>query len=148
MAYGKKTGGRDIQKGQVLNPLGGAAQDPVIRQLRRMTRADVAEVGQLIVAGNLPELMKVHEDPTATVLKVWMAAIAIKAINKGDADALNKLLEQIMGRVPLGIYNAGSMGQIVPQAVAILSDDELRAAGERLTKEIIDVELEEANHPS
>lgn len=92
--------GKPFQKGQSGNPLGGQLHNPELKRIRRMTHADVAHVGQLIVDGNIEQLQAVKNDPNASVLKVWMCAIAVKAINKGDAHALNEILNRIVGKVP------------------------------------------------
>ena len=99
MAKGKKTGGRDIKKGDVLNPRGAASHNPDLKAVRRMTHDDVSEVGQLIVEGNIEKLKSAKDDPSSSVLKVWFCSVAIKAIDRGDAGALSVLLDRIVGKV-------------------------------------------------
>ena len=141
MAHGRKTGGRDIKKGQVLNPRGGKAHDPVVRAIRKMTHNEIAEIGSMIIEGNLQDLTDLMENrrPDSSVLKVWMASIAVRAINRGDADALNKLLDRIVGRVRQDIGFLTPAGAMA--AVVTMNDDDLREEADRLAREVIDAEF-------
>ena len=98
MAKGKKTGGKNFQAGKSGNPLGAAVHNPEVKAIRRLTQADVADIGSLILEGNVEKLKEVQMDPTTTVLRVWICSVAIKAINRGDAQALNALLDRIVGK--------------------------------------------------
>jgi hypothetical protein len=90
--------GRRIQKGMVLNPLGGKAHNPVIRELRKITQDDVALVGQLIIENNTEEMERIVASPDSTVLQAWMASVAKKGIERGDSNALDVLLNRIIGK--------------------------------------------------
>jgi hypothetical protein len=98
MAKGKKTGGKNFEPGNKMGK-GASCHNPALKVVRRMTHDDVAEIGQLIVEGNLEKLQAVKDDKNASVLKVWMCSVAIKAISRGDATALNALLDRIVGKV-------------------------------------------------
>jgi len=90
--------GKRFQKGQSGNPRGAAAHNPALKAVRRMTQDDVAAIGQMIVEGNLAALQAVKDDSSASVLKVWFASVAVKAISRGDAVALNAILDRIVGK--------------------------------------------------
>lgn len=89
-----------IKKGQVLNPLGAGAHNKDLKAIRRLTYDDLADLGSMILAGDLMTLEFVLEDPKATVLHKWFASIAVKAIAKGDVSALSVLLDRIVGKIP------------------------------------------------
>lgn len=90
--------GKRFKKGVVTNPKGAGAHNPDVKAIRRLTQADVADIGSLILEGNVEKLKEVQIDPTTTVLRVWICSVAIKAINRGDAQALNALLDRIVGK--------------------------------------------------
>lgn len=133
MAKGKKTGGRDFKPGVVTNPLGGGAHNPNLRRVKRLTKEAVAEIGELILNNDLEALQAVVDsaakskggqpnptyDPKKhSVLEIWFAAIAVKAIQKGDPLALNAILNRITGKVPeeikhSGIPGASNMGPVI-----------------------------------
>lgn len=94
----KPTNPKKFEKGNNANPRGAGAHNKDVKAIRRLTHEDVAQVGSLILDGNVEKLKEVQMDPTTTVLKVWMCSVAIKAINKGDAQALNALLDRIVGK--------------------------------------------------
>lgn len=75
-----------------------------------MTKEEVADIGAMILQGNLDALKAVSKDPSASVLKTWFASVAIKAINKGDAMSLNVILNRIVGRVPEELRHTGEDG--------------------------------------
>lgn len=118
MARGKKTGGKDFAVGNNANPIGGGAQDPNKRALRRMTQAQVAEVAATILSGTPEDLMRIvgdkdkgiPPDPTATPLKIWFARVALKGIGKGDMSSLDVLLNRTIGRVKEKIELTGEDG--------------------------------------
>lgn len=119
MANTKPPMGKRFEKGNKANPLGAGAHNPILRAVKRMTQAEVAEVGSLLLDGNLEKLAAVKDDRDASVLKVWMCSIAITAIKKGDAQALNALLDRIVGKSKETVH--------ITTEVSKLSDDELKA---------------------
>lgn len=118
-----------IKKGEVRNPLGAGAHNPVVKALRRMSQDDIAEIGTLIVGGQIDKLKDVAFNPESTVLQVWIAAVAIKAIEKGDAQALSIILDRIAGKVKENVDVTVS---------AKLSDEDLIERARILTKQIED----------
>lgn len=114
MARGKKTGGRDFKPGQVANPLGAGAGDPVMKAIRRLTHAQLAEVGCLIIEQNPEKLKDIMKDPASTSIKVWFAAICLKGIQKGDAHAMDVLMNRIVGKVKEKVDLTSSDGSMTP----------------------------------
>jgi hypothetical protein len=64
-----------------------------------LTTAQIISVAQLLTTQNLAALQAVAKDPDSTVLRVWFAAVAAKAIAKGDVAPLSMLLDRLIGRV-------------------------------------------------
>lgn len=102
--------GKRFVKGQSGNPKGAAAHNPEVKLIRKLTHADVAEIGALILTGDMPALLKIKDDPKTTPLKMWIAAVAIKGISRGDASALNALLDRIAGKVKDQVHHIISDG--------------------------------------
>lgn len=131
MAKGKKTGGKDWVKGQVANPRGGGAHDPDKKIIRRLTQVQVAEVGSLILDGNLDELRRIIGDPKegvppaadASPLKIWFATVALKGISKGDMHSLSIFLDRVVGKVKDKIELSGQNGG--PIEFSNMNDEEL-----------------------
>lgn len=98
MAKGLKTGGRDIKKGQVLNPKGGGAVSPQTRAIRKITLDHIEEVAQVILDGNVQGLKDLSSNPEASVLKVWIARAASEGIKRGDMHPLDLILNRILGK--------------------------------------------------
>lgn len=87
-----------FKPGNKANPLGAGAHNQDLKKVRRLTREMVAELGQLVLEGDLAALQAIKDDPKSTVLKVWFAAIAIKSMTRGDAHAFNIILDRIVGK--------------------------------------------------
>lgn len=107
MAYGRKTGGRDIQKGQVLNPRGAAAHDPLVREIKKMTKESVAEMLQAILHATPDEVIDYQPK---TLLEDWVLKGIIVAKRKGDLAPLNALLDRIIGKVKDNVAVEGDVG--------------------------------------
>jgi len=88
-----------FKKGKSGNPLGGKLHNPEIRKLKTLTEQELVEVGSLVVKGSIKELQALSKDPDCTALTAMMAAVAARAINRGDHAALDVLLNRIVGKV-------------------------------------------------
>ena len=126
--------GRPIQKGQVLNPLGGRAHNPELKLLRRMSNAEIAQIGTLVLDGNVDGLKALVQDKNSSVLRVWMSTVALKAIQKGDAHALSIILDRIAGKPKEFIELSGGTNSKVD--VTSLSDADLRARIAKLEADV------------
>ena len=102
MAHGRKTGGRNFQKGQSGNPKG--MNSKAITEARKLNKALVTELLNKFI--NMPTCDLVDfvrrntkeqgSDPTIETL---VASILIKAINEGDQARLNFILDRLIGKV-------------------------------------------------
>lgn len=91
--------GKRFKPGQSGNPRGAAAHNQDMKRLRILTKGEVAEVGTMILEGNRDALQAVLTDTSVSTLKLWFASVALKAINKGDMNSLDVLLNRIIGKV-------------------------------------------------
>jgi hypothetical protein len=72
---------------------------PYMAAVQRLTAAQVAELGSLLITHDVTELEKVAKDRSYyTVLQVWFAKIAVRAMREGDSMALDRLLDRVVGR--------------------------------------------------
>lgn len=122
-----------FKKGQSGNPLGRSLADPHLRAIARLTAAEVAEIGTLVVSENISKLKtiiqdaKENPDSKHSGLKVWIATVAIKGISRGDAHALDTLLNRLVGRVKQEIEVSGKDGGPIRQKVEAMTPEERKA---------------------
>lgn len=93
------SGLRPFQKGQSGNPGGRAKEDPQVTMVKNLTKSELAEMGSLLLKGNKTELEKIIKDPGSSMLKIAVASVISKAINKGDMHSLDILLNRLIGKV-------------------------------------------------
>lgn len=127
-------------KGKSGNPLGGKLHNPVLRKIRKLTMDEVAELGAFIITKNVTELKKIIADAQKnpatkhSSLKVWFATIAIKGISKGDAYALDTLLNRLIGKVPTAVELTGKNGGPIESLSSEMTREERLALIEQLAK--------------
>ena len=107
MAIGKKTGGRDVQKGQVLNPLGARSHNPLVKEIRKLTKESVAHMLEIILHSSPDEI---NEYKAKTLLEDWILKGIIVAKRKGDLAPLNALLDRVIGKVKDNVAVEGDVG--------------------------------------
>lgn len=98
MARGKKTGGRDIQKGEVLNPHGAGTHSKVLHDVKKFTNEQIKEVMETLLFGKMEDLNRTLRNQDATVMRVWMARIIETAILAGDVKPLEVILNRVLGK--------------------------------------------------
>ena len=81
----------------------------------------------MVLKGNIDELLAVKNDKEASVLKVWFASVASKAISKGDIAPLSILLDRIAGKVKEHIKHEGIPSNVATSHVVILPEKEIHA---------------------
>lgn len=122
-----------FKKGQSGNPQGGKLMNSELRAIRRLTAAEVAAIGTLILSKNVAGLRAVLEsaksDPNSknSVLKTWIAAVAIKGIAKGDPHALDILLNRLIGKTADHIKISDPSGGPIRALVGAMTPEERRA---------------------
>lgn len=89
-----------FKPGQSGNPEGGRAHNKEIKRIKHLTQDQIAELGSLLLAGNVEGIKSVVTDKDASALKVWFATIIMKGITKGDPLILNTFLDRVVGKIP------------------------------------------------
>lgn len=85
--------------GQSGNPKGRPKEPAELKKLRLLTRAELVEIGNLIIKGSVEELQKIGSNPKATVIQAMIASVAWRAIKRGDTSALDSILNRMIGKV-------------------------------------------------
>lgn len=98
---------KPMQKGQK-NPNGGRPPDWITKGLKVLTRKQLKEIIEVVITGNLEDLQKIGKNKKSTALQIWIASVAVKAIQKGDVMSLDKLLDRCIGKVKEEIDITGS----------------------------------------
>lgn len=93
--------GRPFPKGKSGNPKGKPPLTEDERILKKLTKAQVIELTSLILGGNRKALLEINEEKNqnVSVFQAMLARVAIKIMATGDMDALDKLLNRLIGKV-------------------------------------------------
>ena len=98
MAKGRKTGGRDFQKGY--KPPGGRPKHPEdILKVRPLTNVEFQAILNSYLTMDKDELKALAEAPGTPMLRVIMANLILSA-GKGDQFRLEFMLNRLIGKVP------------------------------------------------
>lgn len=112
-------------KGQVANPLGAGAHNQELKKVKKLTQKEVAEVGQMILDGNVYQLRQLTNDPTVNALKATMAKIWLRAYDKGDVGSMEAILDRVVGKVAQKTELSGDLG--IRGRYSEMSDADLKA---------------------
>lgn len=105
IAKGFKSGGRDVKKGQVLNPNGRPPLPDHLKMtiklthLRDFTRNRIIEMISKMFLHTPEQLTEVFNHPETTALEKAFIKIMHEAIRKGDEKKLQFLLDRAFGKV-------------------------------------------------
>ena len=99
MAVGFKTGGKDIKKGETLNPNGRPAMDEDTKRLKKMTKAHFNDVAQKYLLSTIGELNAQFANKNTPALDMILIKVLVEAVKKGDVAKLNFILERTIGKV-------------------------------------------------
>lgn len=87
------------KKGQGGNPRGKPPEPPEFKLMKRLTKQELIEVGELIIMGNIETLKKLRTDDSCTVLKGMFISVCIKILRDGDMEKFDKLISRFIGKV-------------------------------------------------
>ncbi len=88
-----------FKPGKSGNP-GGRPANPIPNALKKLTLQQYRRIIKAIVKGNIDEVRRVVKDPKSCSLEVAIAACYLKAIERGDYDTVEKMLQRIVGKIP------------------------------------------------
>ncbi len=128
------------------NPKGRGLEDPQIRKIKKLTNDEIAIMGSMLLDCNKAQIMTIKKDKSAATIKVLIASVLLKVIDKGDASAMNAILDRIVGKVRLPVTHSGiikNSGMTVEDVNESLKDPATRALALRLAERIADRELYE-----
>lgn len=130
---------KPIKKGEVRNPEGGRAHSPETKMMKLLTQKSMVRIINLIAQGDVAALRKMAKDESNTALEMMFASVVIKIISKGDMDALDKLLNRMVGKVKDRVEHTGQDGGpqehlLIPANKSDL-DKALRSAMKKLDDE-------------
>lgn len=120
---GKRPVGKPFVKGQVANPLGAKAHNKDVKVVKKLTNKELAKVMAVILKGDTKELEKLRHEKKSNVLTVWICSVALKAIARGDAQALNALLDRVVGKPQQNVKLSGGVSRPI-------TDDDIKRAQE------------------
>lgn len=89
-----------IKKGEVRNPEGGRAHNPLQRALRNITLESYRKIIELVMTSDVQAIKRIAENPKSTGLEVGIAVSFIKAIKNGDYAVIERIAERIIGKIP------------------------------------------------
>lgn len=105
--------GKRIQPGEVRNPRGAGAHDPIKKALKKLTVHELESVIGLILFSD-PSQLKAESERDPTILKTWIASAALTGIKKGDLTHLTHLIDRVVGRVKERVeISGGTNSQVV-----------------------------------
>jgi hypothetical protein len=91
---------RPIKPGEVRNPNGGRAHDPVKQALRNLTIKEYREVIEVALRSNVAGLKAFLSDKNASAIQVAIASGLLKSFLRGDVSVLEMLASRLIGKVP------------------------------------------------
>lgn len=98
MARGRKTGGRDFQKGQPGGP-GRPRLPDDIKQSRALTKIELERILNKFMFLSIKEIDAISKDTTSIAIESVVASIVLKAVAFGDQQRLNFVLDRLIGKV-------------------------------------------------
>ncbi len=122
-----------FKKGQSGNPLGRRA-NPIPNALKNLTLQQYRRIIKAVVKGNYDEIVRIIEDPKTSGLELGLAKCFKIAIDRGDYDTIEKMLQRIVGKIPDEV-NVNSRNLTVTAKLKKVNEARVEAVVERLLKE-------------
>jgi hypothetical protein len=89
----------EFKKGQSGNPRGRPVEPPELKLMKRLTRQELVEVGELVIMGDIATLKRLRTDDRCTVLKGMFISVCLKILRDGDMEKFDKLISRFIGKV-------------------------------------------------
>lgn len=78
---------------------GRPTEPPELKLMRRLTKQELIEVGELVIMGNIATLKKLRTDDRCTVLKGMFISVCLKILRDGDMEKFDRLISRFIGKV-------------------------------------------------
>jgi len=101
-----------IKPGTKINPKGinqYTALPPELRSLRALTREEHIKVVTTLLGMNKDQLNALLQNPEANIHELLAASCVYFAITKGDIYVYEKIMDRIIGRVPVALEHTGNI---------------------------------------
>jgi len=123
-----------IKKGQVLNPLGGRAHNPVMKALKNIGREQFSEIIMVALKGDVAALEEFAENKRLSVIQMGVVQALKNAALRGDWPIFKDIVEQLIGSKPK-VVQIEQTGMIKNTHV-VIPPDLVRQVLEKLEDEI------------
>jgi hypothetical protein len=98
LARGKKTGGRDIVQGQVLNPHGRPKESPEVKAIKIQSKEEVANLYWRVLNTPYQHLLFELADPSKSLFEHNILRAIEEDIKRGSIYTIEKLTERTLGK--------------------------------------------------
>lgn len=116
---------RPIKPGEVRNPEGGRAHNPILRAMRNLTIKEFREVIELALTSNTDAVQDMLKDKESSAIQAGIAACILKAIGRGDWGTLEQIVSRLVGKLPDKL-------EVVSQNTTILCLEDKELVGQLL----------------
>ena len=134
MAKGKKTGGRDMKKGETVNPNGRPKLSEEAKAVKKMTSEQAITIFSKLIAATPKDLVEMANKEDASFLEKCVAVVAKKALETGDISRLEFLLNRSIGPVKQKIDHTSSDKSMSPNLDGKTKEELLARAKELVDK--------------
>lgn len=87
------------QKGQSGNSKGRPPDGEALRMMKRLTKEELIEVGELVIMNNVAELKRLRKDDTCSVLKGMFVGVCLRIMRDGSMENFDRLISRFIGKV-------------------------------------------------
>jgi len=101
MTWGRKTDGRNFEKGVSPNPEGFKGMPKELRAARKITQFDFLTSVNLLVKMDRAQLQEVMNNPATNTLDLMLGGIIIRAITEQCHHRAEFILNRLIGRVAI-----------------------------------------------
>jgi hypothetical protein len=91
---------KPFKKGEVHNPRGGGAHDPLTKAIRKVTKASFKKMLHLAMTSNPIKLEELSKSNKITALDRAIATSFYNAMKNGDYGVIERIAERIVGKIP------------------------------------------------
>lgn len=110
MAKGKKTGGRNWQKGKSGNPKGSSALARAGKEVSKINKIELEKVLSKYLNLSLNDLKKKLSDKETSALHAMVISLMLHATKQGDPTRINLLFDRLVGKPKFEIEHSGLEG--------------------------------------